>query len=357
MDRSANKLSRQRDHREPLAATSPRLPGYQRTLNTINAAALLTRGTQRATCAQITYSPAFAFASATQHVSAVPDPTGTYGSTASLITSTAYDFNTGLVISATDANNNATTFEYNDPLYRITRINRPDGELDDFNYDDTVGNARVHTQTLQQTSPTLQTLDTFEFFDRSGRSVRSFVNEGPTYLTSDTQYDNLGRLLRVSNPYRTSAFTDPVNPSDLWTTSSYDALSRVITVTVPSGAQGITAYSAVTIGSFIGPCVMVTDPAGKARKSITDAHGRVIQVIEDPNGLAYQTNYTYDVLNKLRKVEQGSKPAPLLQLRLLLAPGSCAQCRTGDQHGNQPDRSGNRIRRSLEPGDELRQQR
>ena len=49
----------------------------------------------------------------------------------------------------------------------------------------------------------------------------------------------------------------------------------------------------------------MTDQAGKARKSITDAAGRLAQLIEDPNGAAYQTTYTYDVLDDLTVVQQG----------------------------------------------------
>ena len=40
----------------------------------------------------------------------------------------------------------------------------------------------------------------------------------------------------------------------------------------------------------------VTDQAGKVRRSTTDGLGRLKIVDEDPNGLDYTTNYTYDVL-------------------------------------------------------------
>ncbi len=263
----------------------------------------------KANSSQTEYSSVYAYAYPTQTTSAVPDPSGMYGQTTSLVTTAAYDLNTGLVTSATDANGKTTTFEYNDPLNRIRKINYPDGGWTITNYIDTVGNTHVHTQTLQQLSPTQQTLDSYQFFDKAGRAVRSFAKEGATYLTSDTQYDNLGRVWRVSNPYRTTAISlsDGVNPSNTWTTNVYDSLSRLKTVTAPDGAQAATDYPAVTTGSYIGTSVEVTDPSLRKRKSISDAHGRVIQVIEDPTNLAYQTNYTYDVLNNLRKVEQGSQ--------------------------------------------------
>ena len=49
------------------------------------------------------------------------------------------------------------------------------------------------------------------------------------------------------------------------------------------------------------------DQAGKARKSVTDALGRLTQIYEDPNGLNYLTSYIYDALGNLRRVDQGSQ--------------------------------------------------
>ncbi|HEV2835744.1 MAG TPA: RHS repeat-associated core domain-containing protein [Pyrinomonadaceae bacterium] len=57
--------------------------------------------------------------------------------------------------------------------------------------------------------------------------------------------------------------------------------------------------------SYLGNSVTVTDPAGKARKSVTDALGRLITIYEDPSGVSYQTGYTYDVLDNLTAVTQG----------------------------------------------------
>jgi RHS repeat-associated protein len=227
-----------------------------------------------------------------------------------LVATSVYDFNTGLITSTTDANAKTTTFEYNDPLNRQTRVNLPDGGRTTRTYVDAHQcGPYIETRTLLNASGS--ETDSYAFFDGLGRAYRAFTfdNQDPSnpWLTVDTQYDSLGRAWRVSNPYRSSGCTSAVNPSGNWTTTTYDALSRTVAVTTPDGAQVSTVYSAVTTGSYIGSSVTVTDPSGKARKSITDASGRVIQVIEDPNGVAYQTNYTYDVLNNLRKVEQGTQ--------------------------------------------------
>jgi YD repeat-containing protein len=79
----------------------------------------------------------------------------------------------------------------------------------------------------------------------------------------------------------------------------YDLLGRVKTVSTPDGATITTTYN--------GNTVTVTDQAGKARKSVTDALGRLIEVYEDPSGFNYQTSYLYDALDSLVRVTQGSQ--------------------------------------------------
>jgi len=263
---------------------------------------------------QVSYEDAFAdgvprntYAFPTSTTSAVPDSAGTYGQTTGLVSSTVYDFNTGLVTSATDANSRTTTFEYEATLNRLKKVNRPDGGWTSTDYIDGPVVIYVRTQTLQQTTPSQVVLESYQYFDKLGRGVRSFVTEGATYLTSDTEYDKIGRVLRVSNPYRTTSRDEAVNPSGKWTTNTYDTLNRVKIVTAPDGSQTTTDYGYSLTAGYLGVTVTAADQTGKARKSITDAQGRLIQIIEDPANLAYQTNYTYDVLNNLRKVEQGTQ--------------------------------------------------
>jgi YD repeat-containing protein len=51
-------------------------------------------------------------------------------------------------------------------------------------------------------------------------------------------------------------------------------------------------------------CSTVADEAGKTRETCADGLGRLNEVIENPGGLNYQTNYTYDVLDDLTGVVQ-----------------------------------------------------
>ena len=257
----------------------------------------------------VDYSSTYNYAYPTTSTSAAPDPSATYGQPTGLVSSSTFDFNTGLVTSSTDPNGRTTTFEYSDSLNRPTKVTRPDGGWTSTFYNDDPENTYVKTQTLQHMTPSQQVMESYQYFDRLGRSVRSFVNEGSTYLTSDRQYDLLGREWRVSSPYRTTtpSLNSGINPSNQWTTNTYDAQSRVTVVTTTDGAHVNSSYGYSLISGLLGTTVTASDQMNRARKSITDAFGRMIQVTEDPSGVTYQTNYTYDALNNLRKVEQGSQ--------------------------------------------------
>lgn len=85
----------------------------------------------------------------------------------------------------------------------------------------------------------------YQYFDGLGRPDRSFLYEGGSsaqFLTSDTQYDALGRVWKVSDPHRTTGSDQPVDQQQAWTTTEYDALGRVRCVTTPDGAKVYTLY-------------------------------------------------------------------------------------------------------------------
>jgi YD repeat-containing protein len=132
-------------------------------------------------------------------------------------------------------------------------------------------------------------------YDGLGRTIEARRYEGGSnYIATQTQYDSLGRAYKASNPFRLWQSETPV-----WTTSAFDALGRVTSVT--------TADSAVATTSYSGNTVTAADQAGKARKSVSDALGRLTTVYEDPSGSNYSTSYTYDVLDELITVSQGSQ--------------------------------------------------
>jgi YD repeat-containing protein len=235
--------------------------------------------------------------------SPVPDPTGQYGATTSLITSSVYDFWTGQVTSSTDANNQTTEVHYNDLLDRPTQVIRAVGTTvanqSTFSYDDVAG---IVTTTADLNNYGDNTLKSQTLYDGLGRviEIRKYETASDYIATQQVPFvilqdgSNWFRASQISNPFR------PLNEQPAWTTTFSDSLNRVIKVKTPDNAVVATVYS--------GNTTTVTDQAGKKRKSVNDALGRLREIYEDPlPGVNYQTSYGYDVLDNLVSVTQGSQ--------------------------------------------------
>jgi RHS repeat-associated protein len=285
-------------NRAPTATCSGSVNGYVTATNTYYDTGTVAQA--RDACGHTTtfaYSAAFAGAYLTQTTTPAPN-----GSTAGFTSSKNYDFVTGLVTSSTDANQQTTTYEYQDPFNRLTRVNRPDGGWTAYEYGRSPGNPSgtryIVTRTSLDASRAIQKV---QFFDGLSRPTRKFQAESESsYLAIDKRYDSQGRTWRVSNPYRVAETDDPINPSGEWTTTQYDGLDRTIRVTTPDGGSVNTIYSSNQ--------VTVIDQADKRRHNEYDAMSRLIRVTEDPGGpLNYATTYLYDAMGNLRKVTQGTQ--------------------------------------------------
>jgi RHS repeat-associated protein len=245
------------------------------------------------------------YAYPTSATSPIPDSSEANGSSSALVTSSQYDFLTGLVMSSTDANGQTTSFDYNDPLNRLKTITRPTGGgLTTYEYGDSSNNLYIRTQTTLDSS---RSFDSYQYYDGLGRAIRSLSYDADAtspWIAVDTYYDQMGRVQSVSNPYRVSSPGGATTACGECTTTEYDDLGRVKRVVTPDGAQMASNYSTITTGTP-GTDVTVTDQAGKKRKSLIDALGQLIKVNEDPTGLNYQTTYGYDPLGNLRTVTQG----------------------------------------------------
>ncbi len=212
------------------------------------------------------------------------------------VTYTQFDFYSGKPVDAEDANGIISSGYYVDALGRPTKVISAVGTASanqtTFVYDDP---NRTITSTSDKTSYNDNALKSESVYDKMGRTIESRQYEGGSnYIVTKQEYDVLGRAYKSSNPYRPWQ-----SESAVWTTTNYDALGRVISVTTPDNAVVSTSYA--------GDSVTVTDPAGKARKSRSDALGRLIEVYENPAGLNYLTSYAYDVLDNLRTVSQGGQ--------------------------------------------------
>ncbi|HET8781231.1 MAG TPA: hypothetical protein VFM63_02345, partial [Pyrinomonadaceae bacterium] len=214
-----------------------------------------------------------------------------------------FDYYLGRPVDTEDPNGLISSAYYSDDLDRVTQVRRavqaggPTTQTT-FDYDDI---NRIITTTSDLYAFNDNVLTSKTLYDPLGRTIETRRYEGGTnYIATKTEYDQLGRPFKTSNPFRPWQ-----SQTAVWTTQAFDALGRVTSATTPDNAAVTTAYS--------GNSVTVTDPAGKRRKSVTDALGRLIEVYEDPEvpggpaELNYQTSYSYDVLDNLIKVTQGSQ--------------------------------------------------
>jgi RHS repeat-associated protein len=209
-----------------------------------------------------------------------------------------YDFNTGLMTSLKDPNNQSTSFQY-DNMLRPILANYPDTGQTTIAYNYS-GNVFVGDTVTKLATPDPNIVTT-QLFDGLGRLKETQLTSDPAGTDyTDITYDPDGRKYKVWNPTRCY----PVQTNNCespwgYTTYNYDPLNRVTSVVEQDGSTVSTNYA-----SF--PCTTVTDEAGKTRKSCADGAGRMTGVWEDPNALNYQTSYAYDALDNLLSVTQSS---------------------------------------------------
>jgi RHS repeat-associated protein len=213
-----------------------------------------------------------------------------------------FDYHLGKPVNGEDPNGVVASGAYNDTLDRPTQIKRAVGtgieNQTSFSYDDV---NRVVTATSDLNSLGDNVLTNKRLYDRLGRTIEIRTYEGGTnFIATQQQYDALGRAFKTSNPFRPWQ-----GETAVWTTQLFNALGQRVSVTTPDSAVVSTSYN--------GNSVTVTDQAGKLRRTITDALGRLTRVDEpnvnnilDSGGSPVQpTTYTYDVLDNLTGVNQG----------------------------------------------------
>jgi RHS repeat-associated protein len=225
-----------------------------------------------------------------------------------------YDYYNSQLTSLTDPNNRVTSYIYNDTFARPTLVTRPNTGTTSYAYSDTAPNPSVTvTETIDNTVTPNVVKTSRSTMDGVGHVVQTQLTTDPDGATSvDTVYDGNGRVFRRSNPHRSSA-----SPTDGTTTFYYDALGRTCLVVPPDGTlptgstcPGIRPNGDV-LTTYSGNCSTITDETGKSRKSCSDAFGRLTQVFEDPAGLNYETDYTYDTLgNLLGVIQKGGSSDP-----------------------------------------------
>ena len=136
------------------------------------------------------------------------------------------------------------------------------------------------------------------YFDGMGRTywVSSSGPDGKSIVT-ETIFDEVGRVWKKSNPFY--CYQSSCDPR-YYTTNTYDGLSRVVDVEIPD-----TPYQHIST-TYQGLKKIVTNQRGYSRAYTYDLNQRLKKVEEDydpASGSRYSsTEYTYDALGNLTQV-------------------------------------------------------
>jgi RHS repeat-associated protein len=226
----------------------------------------------------------------------------------------AYDFNSGVTTSFTDANGQTSNFAY-DSRWRLTQAlattDPVSGVRPETDFDYSVA-TQVKRRKLQ--TPGTSIVD-YAYFDGLGRTKQTRLVDPEGDDLVEMTYDGLGRVATVSNPHRSAS-----SPTDGTTTNAYDALGRVTKVTKQDGSVVTTQYDQTSANSPNGVCTTTTDEAGKQRKSCVDGLARLIEVDEPQASTGslsnpYITLYSYDPLGNLLQVNQKGDGTPAARVR------------------------------------------
>ncbi len=226
---------------------------------------------------------------------------GTHGSNTAFTTTATFDFETGLPLTTTDANDLRTEIEYDMATLRprFTRTfsgSTQVGSTTETIYNDAPNNYWVKNRAQIDENKWAESIT---YFDGLGRAWKSEQVDSGGNIFTEKEFDGDGRVSRVTNPFR-------ANETKVWTTNVYDNASRVIEVVLPDGSTVETEYG-VSVDAPVGVTKQITDQAGKKRKGITNVLGQMVRVIEDPTGTPLSTDYVFDTLGNLRKTVQGEQ--------------------------------------------------
>lgn len=260
----------------------------------------------------------YACAYPTKTISPVP---GGYGSTTAFETTSTYDYNTGLRLSTTGENGLVVKMEYTDSLLRPTKV-KP-------TYNNVTAGAETITEYGAGTSDSTRFVkvktqidetnwkEGYTWYDGLGRTVRTqSVDAANGDVFTLTCYDTMGRVKKVTNPFRN--FTNQICSTTTgleWTTTDYDDFGRVWKVKTPDNAEVETTHALATSGGAIGEAETTQDQAGKLKRSITDAFDNLVRV-DEPNDVGQlgaidnphqPTIYSYDTLENLTQITQGGQ--------------------------------------------------
>ena len=235
----------------------------------------------------------------------------------SLSRSMTWNCTGGVALTVTDENGKVVTADYStDPDFW-----RPDYTLDQLNNKTTLAystqpSAAESTLSFNGTNSVSDLRTTLDGFGRAVFSQRLQTPGGTNYDTSEVDYNGMGQPYRSTMPYSAAASPSSDNTNAPATTTTYDALGRVSTVT--DANNGTVSYT------YTNNDVLQKLSGGQTfqKQFEYDGLGRLTSVCEMSLSLpgtaacgqnvaqnGYLTLYTYDALGRLLTVTQNAKAA------------------------------------------------
>jgi RHS repeat-associated protein len=267
------------------------------------------------------YNPVYKYAYSTKTKAPAPDPTGVHGTTEGSEISRVYDFNTGLLLSVTDANGQTATTEY-DALLRPIRINPPaGGSISETIYNDTPSNIWVKSR---QQIDANNWAESTTFYDNLGRVIKTRTKDLQGDVMSQIRFDSFGRVEKTSNPYRVDAGGNPVE-TVYWSKLRYDGANRVVATYAPAPegqtgmSLGTAQFGISTLSNLVGTYATAIDASGRKSRAISGIYGlmRVDEATakggtadQDLGSLASPTQptfYNYNIKGEMTRITQGSQ--------------------------------------------------
>jgi RHS repeat-associated protein len=235
--------------------------------------------------------------------------------------SAGYDWRMGTLTSVTGPNGSTTTVnaEY-DVFGRLVKVIKPGDSstyptLQAYYYDNEL--PFRYTVAYRETALSSPNRPISTYYDGLGRKIQTKAEsiDGTQSIVTDTKYDGLGQATHQSQPrYVTQAAQDfwlyvaPTDSNIKWTTTSYDALGRALTVQAPDNTVTTMAY---LLNTTDGRTVTrTTDAKGHRTERESDMLDRLVAVKEysgesTPYTLYSTTTYEYNFQDLLTGVADG----------------------------------------------------
>jgi RHS repeat-associated protein len=164
-----------------------------------------------------------------------------------------------------------------------------------------------------------------QFFDALGRALqtqRSAVVDGTATLVTDAavEYDARGNPAARFGPFAATAGLQTSPPEEAGRTSyTYDAVSRVISITNPNGSVRSMAYPLPWQSISADECFAAKTCQGEKTIDTRDAFGQTVERrIYRGSHLASRTSYRYDGLGRLLATKQGTATSPTAEKTAVL---------------------------------------